>query len=47
MVQASYAKVKELDPALAEQYSYLELRGDEAKRAADASRAKEVVLWQD
>ena len=47
LVQASYAKVKELDPALAEQYSYLELRGDEAKRAADASRAKEVVLWQD
>ena len=47
LVQASYARVKELDPALAEQYSYLELRGDEAKRAADASRAKEVVLWQD
>jgi len=43
--QKLYARVKALDPALAEKYAYLELKGEEASRAAEAGAAREVMLW--
>jgi tetratricopeptide (TPR) repeat protein len=42
-----YAKLKALDPGLASQFAYLDMRGDEAARAADASKAKEAMVWSD
>lgn len=40
-----FGDLKRLDPGLAEQFAYLDLRGEEAAKAADLSGAKEVVLW--
>jgi hypothetical protein len=45
LVKELYGKVKELDPDLAQQFSYLDLRGQESTRAADASGAREVMIW--
>jgi hypothetical protein len=41
----AYAKLQSLDPELAQQYAFLNLRGDEATRAADASGLTKVVPW--
>jgi tetratricopeptide (TPR) repeat protein len=46
-VRTAYEDLKKADPALAAQFAYLDLRGDEASRAADISGAKEVTLWAD
>jgi tetratricopeptide (TPR) repeat protein len=46
-VRTAYEELKKADPALAAQFAYLDLRGDEAARAADISGAKEVTLWAD
>jgi hypothetical protein len=34
-----------VDPGLAEKYGYLDLKGEEAMRAAEAGRAKGDLLW--
>ncbi len=34
-----------MDQGLATEFAYLELKGDEAARAADISGAKEVAKW--
>ncbi len=47
LVKVAYEKLKQVDPALAEQFSYLALRGDEASRAAEMSAAKEVIVWDE
>jgi tetratricopeptide (TPR) repeat protein len=44
-VSKLYKKLKELSPELATQYAYLDLRGEEATRAADASQLTGKVLW--
>jgi hypothetical protein len=44
-VRMAYDELKKADPAIAAQFAYLDLRGDEAARAADISKAKEVTLW--
>ena len=41
-----FAELKKVDPELAQKFSYLELRGDEASRAADLAGTKEFVLWE-
>jgi hypothetical protein len=46
-VNETYAKLKQVDPDLAQQFSYLELRGDDATRAAAIGRVKEVVIWEE
>jgi tetratricopeptide (TPR) repeat protein len=46
-VKQTYAKLKEVDPDLAQQFAYLDLRGDDATRAAAIGRVKEVVLWEE
>jgi tetratricopeptide (TPR) repeat protein len=40
-----YAQLKTVDPNLAQQFAYLELKGEEATRAADVSGANEVIVW--
>jgi hypothetical protein len=43
----AYRKLKDLDPDLAGQFAYLDLRGEDATRAAAIGRVKEVVLWEE
>ncbi len=43
----AYAKLKEIDPALADRFAYLSLRGQEASRAADLEEVKGVVVWDE
>lgn len=42
-----YTELKQTDTALAERFAYLDLRGEESVRAADASGTKEVVVWSE
>jgi tetratricopeptide (TPR) repeat protein len=44
-VRLAFDELRKADPGLAAQFAYLDLRGDEAARAADISQAKEVTLW--
>lgn len=46
-VKTAMTELKKLDQALATEFAYLELKGDEAQRAADVSGAKEVAKWAD
>jgi len=43
----AYAALKEIDPDLAGTFAYLDLRGEEAARAAEISQAKGVMVWED
>ncbi len=43
----AYDKLQEIDPALADRFAYLSLRGQEASRAADLEAVKGVVLWDE
>ena len=47
LVKKSYEKLKAVDPDLADQFAYLDLRGDEAARAAEMSAIKEIVVWDE
>jgi len=47
MVKQKYSLLEDLAPSLALEFAYLDLRGDEATRAADISGAKEVMLWEE
>jgi tetratricopeptide (TPR) repeat protein len=42
----AYGELKAQDPNLAQKFAYLDLRGEEATRAADASQMGKVVIWQ-
>lgn len=44
-VKQMYGQLKTVDPDLANQYAYLDLRGEEATRAADLSGVKESIEW--
>ena len=44
-VRKQYDKLKELDPDLASRFAYLDLKGDDAVRAAEAAKIKEAVVW--
>ena len=43
--QKVYARVKVLDPVLAEKHTYLDMKGDDASRAAGADAVRENVIW--
>ena len=47
MVGSYYQKLRNLDPDLAERFAYLDLRGTEANRAAEAGQAKGVLVWDE
>jgi tetratricopeptide (TPR) repeat protein len=44
-VRKQYDKLKKLDPELATRFAYLDLKGEEAVRAAEAAKIKEAVVW--
>lgn len=41
----AYDKLKEVSPGLADRFSYLDLRGEEADRASKAGDLQEVMIW--
>jgi tetratricopeptide (TPR) repeat protein len=41
-----YKELQTLDPDLAMRFAYLDLRGEEASRAADAAGIRQTVLWE-
>jgi hypothetical protein len=43
----AYIVVKELDPALADRFSYLDFRGEDAARAAELARVTDLVVWEE
>ena len=47
MVATHYRTLVELDPELARRFAYLDLRGEEANRAADANQTKGVFVWDE
>ncbi len=42
-----YERLKAKSPEFAERYAYLELKGEEAGRAAEADKAREVMIWEE
>lgn len=44
-VKKYYGELKAIDPTLAQRFAYLELRGEEATRAAELSKANEEMVW--
>ncbi len=40
-----YSRLKQVDPALAGKYAYLDFRGEEARRASQVSGAASGVVW--
>ena len=46
-VQDAYGRLKEIDPGLAARFSYLDLRGEEATRAAEIGQVTGVVVWDE
>jgi tetratricopeptide (TPR) repeat protein len=46
-VSKLYRKLKEMSPSLAAEYAYLDLRGEEAARAAEAINTGGKVLWDE
>jgi len=47
IVSRYYDRIRELDPSLAVQYGYLDLRGGEAARASDAAQLGRRVFWSE
>lgn len=43
----AYAQLQEVSPSLANRFSYLDLRGDEAARAAQAGDVEGVMIWSE
>lgn len=43
--RSAFSNLKKTAPELADRFSYLELQGKEAARAAEAGKAKGVVVW--
>ncbi len=43
----TFDEIKELNPDLAEKYAYLDLKGEDATRAADASGIRDTMLWEE
>jgi len=46
-VKRAYAELKTLDPQMAQKYAYLDFQGDEGRRAAEISKVRGTVLWDD
>ena len=47
LVKDAYTKLKELKPELARRFAYLDLRGDDAERAAEIGNVKDEMIWED
>ena len=46
-VKKLYAELKARDPDLALQFAYLDLKGEEAARAANIAGLNGVVVWEE
>jgi tetratricopeptide (TPR) repeat protein len=46
-VSKTYEKLRTVDPDMAARFAYLDLRGDEANRAADAAGVMDTVVWEE
>jgi transglutaminase-like putative cysteine protease len=47
IAKKAYADLEAKNPELAQRFAYLDLRGEEATRAADANGVRKVVIWQE
>ncbi len=47
LARRTYQQLKELDPALAERFAYLDLQGETGVRAAKISEVEGVVVWSE
>lgn len=47
MVRQKYGLLEDIAPDLAEDFAYLDLRGDEAARAAEAGGINERIVWEE
>ena len=47
LVSKIYRQLEEVDPDLAQRFAYLDLRGSEGARAADAAGLREIALWEE
>ena len=47
VVKRYYQELKRQDPALADRYAYLDLKGEEGARAGDASGLRNLVEWME
>ncbi|MCX7039440.1 MAG: hypothetical protein NT005_09965, partial [Spirochaetes bacterium] len=43
----AYTDLQALNPKLAQQFAYLDLRGEEATRAADVTGVRGTVIWSE
>jgi len=46
-VRKYYQELKRIDPALAERYAYLDIKGEEGTKAAEASGLKSEAIWME
>ena len=46
-VKKEYDELRTLNPELANQFAYLRLQGEEATRAAEASQATGILVWEE
>ena len=47
LTREMYSRLKEIDPNLALQFSYLDLKGEEAIRSAEISKVKGAIIWEE
>ena len=47
VVKSAFNRLKVKDPGLAQQFSYLELKGEEATRAGSISGVRDTVVWEE
>ncbi len=45
--KSAYSALQKSDPALAQRFAYLDLRGEEAARAAELSQASSAAVWEE
>jgi hypothetical protein len=46
-VRKAFGELKVVDPDLAGRFAYLELKGEEATRAADIAEVRDVIVWDE
>jgi Tfp pilus assembly protein PilF len=46
-VEKLYAELKARDPSLARRFAYLDLKGEDATRAANVAGVNGVIVWEE
>jgi hypothetical protein len=47
VVKRYYQELRKADPALAERYSFLDIKGEEGSKAAEAAGLKGAIEWME